>query len=225
MKLSLRPATSAVFVLVLLLPFVAQGQTNWQRVDTEEGVEVFQRDAQHMEGIAFRGELVADVHIGKVISVFIDPDERPNWVYRHSEERQLQRDENRQQQWSERYWVRVDMPMPTTDRDYVFETEYEFDHDDKVVFARLRSVEDRRARERDCCVRARSITNYTVEPIEGEEKTRIIVEVETDLGGNLPGWLTRRAEQDWPVETLTALAERAQDDDVPIDERVRDWHE
>jgi hypothetical protein len=215
----------ALLALVLAVPAILYADQDWEFVMSSEGVDVYQRDAEEIGGIAFRGEMEADVHIGELLTVFIDPDERPHWVYRYGEDEMLHRDEDRDLKWSESYWVRVDMPFPTTDRDYVFYTEYEIDEEEKVVYALIESVEDEAAPERDCCVRARSRTNYTVEPVVGEEKTRITVEVETDLGGSLPGWITRRAEREWPVETLTALVERAQADGVEVDQRVSDWHE
>ncbi len=225
MGIPIRRWATALFAAALMAPFVLHAGELWEHVMSSEGVDVYQRDAEEIGAIAFRGEMVADVHIGQLITIFIDPDERPHWVYRYGEDEMLHRDETREMAWSESYWVRVDMPFPTTDRDYVFHTEYEFDEDERVVYATIESVEDERMPERDCCVRAQSVTHYTVEPVIGEEKTRITVEVETDLGGALPDWITRRAEREWPVETLTNLVDRAQAEGVEIDERVSDWHQ
>lgn len=217
--------TALFVVLVLILTgSTAGGEQPWEHVEHTDGVDVYQRDAQQFGAVAFRGVIELDIPIGEVIPVFIDPDERPNWVYRHAEEEMLERDEVRELAWSERSWVRVDMPFPATDRDYIFHTEYEFHPDDRSVTADLRTVDDVRMPPQDCCVRAESITHYTVEALP-EERTRIEVASETDLGGQLPDWITRRAEREWPVETLTALAERIRRLDVEPDDRVEGWHD
>ena len=207
----------------LLSPLLAvAGEDDWEHITESEGVQLYQRDAQKVDGIAFRGIIETDLHIGQVIAVMLDAEERTHWVYRQAEAEALEEGEPNQR-WSERYWVRVDMPFPATDRDYIFHTEYELRSEDRTVIADLESVEDSRKPEQDCCVRAQSYTHYTVEALPGEERTRITLEVEVDLGGRLPGWITRGARRDWPVETLTALVERAREADVYPD--VADWHD
>ncbi len=225
MNRSLTAPRACLLVLALTFlfsPLAIAGEDGWEHITESEGVELYQRDAQNLDGIAFRGIIETDLHIGQVVTALIDADERTHWVYRQAEAEALDTEEPNQR-WSERYWVRVDMPFPATDRDYIFHTEYELHPDDRTVVADLETVEDPRKPEQDCCVRAQSYTHYTVEALPGEERTRITLEVEVDLGGNLPGWITRGARRDWPVETLTALVERAQHADV--DPRVDDWHE
>lgn len=220
----LNPRRSCLLLSLLLLCWApgAFGEEGWERVATIEGVEIYQREARQIEGVAFRGVIETDLHVGQVIRVFVDAEERPHWVYRHADQEALDLEEPNGS-WSERYWVRVDMPFPATDRDYVFHTVYEFRPDERVVTADIRSVEDRRKPEQECCVRARSITHYKVEALPGRERTRITVEVEVDLGGRLPAWITRGARREWPVETLRALVARAAQ--AGVDERVADWHE
>ncbi len=195
----------------------------WHHVLRSDGVDVFERDARWLGETAFAGIIEIDLPISQVIPVFIDPDEREHWVYRMGEQEMIDREEPNRA-WSERYWVRVDMPFPARDRDYVFHTEYEIHPDLRQVTATLHSVEDPRMPEQDCCVRAESITRYVVEAIPGEERTRIRVAVETDLKGWLPAGITEQAEREWPVETLSALAQRIYESEHPPDERFQNWH-
>lgn len=217
-------ATVALLFSVVALPSTATAD-EWRHVLRSDGVDVFEREAQVLGERAFAGIVEVDAPIEQVLPVFIDPDEREHWLYRMAEQELIEKDEEQGMAWSERYWVRVDMPFPTTDRDYVFHTEYEIHPDQRRVTANLRTVEDPRMPEQDCCVRAQSITRYNVEAIAGEQRTRIQLVVETDLGGWLPSGVTERAEREWPVETLSALADRILESEFPPDERVRDWHD
>ena len=61
-------------------------------------------------------------------------------------------------------------------------------------------------------------SHYTLEGLE-DGGTRIEVTVETDLKGNVPDRLVRRAGPDWPAYTLSGLMQRASSDDITID----DW--
>lgn len=214
------------FVVAFAIPALVVADDDWRHVLQSEGVDVYERDAQWLGDTAFSGVTRVDMPIDEVVPVFVDSDEREHWVYRFGEQQMLDTEEPNQE-WSERYWVRVDMPFPATDRDYVFHTDYELQPEARRVVATLRSVDDPRMPERDCCVRAESITQYHIEALpgpDGEERTEIRVAVETDLGGALPGWITEQAQREWPVETLTALVDRAAEAGLAPDERLENWH-
>lgn len=215
---------SLVVVAALVWPSTAVAD-DWDHVDQIDGVDIYERDAQVLGEVAFRGVTEVDVHIGEILPVFISAEERSHWVYELAEQEALERDEEQGLAWSERYWTRIDMPFPTTDRDFIFQAEYEIHPDDRVVTADLWTVDDERKPPQDCCVRAESITRYRLEALPGGERTRLEVAVETDLGGRIPGWVSRQAREEWPVETLNGMVDRAREAEHDVDERVEDWHE
>lgn len=191
---------------------------DWENIGTTDGVEVHFKEVG--DDFSARGEIVADVHIGKILRVFTNPNERPYWVGNYVDHKTL--DITRT---SERYWIKLDPSRLVSARDYVIHANYEFDAENRVFRSTARSVEDDRMPEQDCCVRAASNTVYTFEAIPGQERTRIHVEVSTDPKGRIPRRSVRSAVQDWPVSTLTNLIQRASLDAMPVDSRVEDWHE
>lgn len=214
-----------LFVVALLSWPSTVFAEQWDHVDQIDGVDIYERDAQVLGDVAFRGVTEVDVHIGEIIPVFVSAEERSHWVYELADQRPLDRPDEQGLAWSERYWARIDMPFPTTDRDFVFHADYEIHPDERVVTAELRSVDDDRMQPQACCVRAESITRYRLEAVAGQPRTRLEVAVETDLGGRIPGWISRQAREEWPVETLNGLVERAREADLEVDDRVEDWHD
>lgn len=209
----------------ILLPAIAAAE-EWKFVEQRDGVVIYERKADKLGNHALRGVLEADVPIEKVISIFVDPDERPNWVYRVAEQEMLEAEDNQGDIWSERYWTRLDMPFPVSDRDYVLMSLYEFHPDDKKVTASVQSITDpRKPQSGGCCVRAESNANYTITALPGQERTRIEVIVESDLKGRVSDGLIRRVGPDWPVHTLKNLMERARSNGVKGDHRVQGWHQ
>ena len=198
---------------------------NWSHIEQSDGVDVYERTSRYHGDNALRGVIEVDMPIDKVVSVFVDADERLNWVYRVAEQEVLGVDDDQQEAWEERYWTRVDMPFPVSDRDYVLHAAYQFHRDQRKVTAILRSTTDPRMPEQDCCVRAESVTRYTIEALPGEERTRIEVIIETDLNGSVPRRLIDRAGPDWPAGTLSGLVERAKANGIAGDERVANWHD
>lgn len=222
---SLCPALISISLLtVLLLPSTAMA--GWNYLKTEDGVEVYERNARYMGEQTLRAVVEVDAPIGQVVSVFTDPEARMEWTYRADDQEVLQVDGDTEDQWLERFWTRIDMPFPVSDRDYLVAKKYELHPEERKLTARVRSINDDRKPEQSCCVRALSVMRYTLEAIPGEERTRVELIAETDLRGNLSsGRLVRQNAPAWPVGTLKRLAERAEANGVPIDERVADWHE
>ena len=223
------PTTLSLFTLAvltsILLPAIAAAE-EWKFVEQRDGVVIYERSAEHLGQYALRGVVEADVPIDKVVSILVDPEERPHWVYRVADQQILESEDDSGEIWSERYWTRLDMPFPVSDRDYVLMSLYEFHPDDKKVTASVQSIEDpRQPKAGGCCVRAESSAQYTVTALPGQERTRIEVIVESDLKGRVSDGLIRRVGPDWPVHTLKNLLTRALSNGVKGDLRVKDWHQ
>ena len=217
-----RHSLIAVFLalgLVSLDISIAQAD-EWEDVGDIDGVQVQRKDVSGSSLVAFRGDRVVDVHIGKIMTIFTDPDERKNWVDRYDDSRTLARTET-----TETYWIRFGLSFPIKDRDYVLKAELDIDEDGRVITTNINSVRDRRMREQDCCVRAETQTYYRFEAIPGEERTRMRVEVHTDPKGRLPTALVNRIQRGWPSGTINGLSERAAQPGVEIHPAFEDWHE
>lgn len=215
--------TSSLLVLILL-PSTAVA--DWSHVEQSDGVDIYERSPRYMGEQRLRAVVEVDAPIGQVVTVFTDPDERRDWTHRVADQEVLQVDGDQEDAWMERYWTRIDMPFPVSDRDYVVAKAYELHPEERQLTARVQSIVDDRKPEKGCCVRAVSIMQYNIEAIPDSERTRVELIIETDLKGNLSrGRLVRDNASDWPVATLRSLADRAESADVTIDERVSDWHD
>lgn len=206
-----------VFALIVTVSSTAVAD-DWEHIQTEDGVFVYERDVG--DQVAFRGVTEVDVHIGRIISVFVDPSQRPHWVDRYANHETLE-----QTATSERYWLMFDMPFGVSDRDYVLQSNYTFMDQHRTFRAVTESVEDGRKPEDDCCVRAETTTEYTFQAEPGQQTTTVQVEVQTDLKGSMPDSIVNRVQRDWPVTTLNNLIERARQSGIEPDDRAADWHQ
>lgn len=210
-----------VFVVAVLMMTLGSSMAiagDWEHVATEDGVWIYEREVG--DDVAFRGVIEVDMHIGKIVSVLVDPDQRPHWVNRYADHETLEHTGN-----TEVYWIQFDMPFGVTDRDYVLRAEGQTHESNRTFIQTTTSVEHERKPEQDCCVRAETETRYVLQATPGEEKTTVSVEVQTDFKGRVPGRVVNQAQRDWPVATLTGLVERARASGIEVDPRVRDWHE
>lgn len=202
-----------------MLTSEAWASGKWESMGTSDGVRLSRMDVEGSSVVAFRGETVADVKMGKLIAVFIDPNERRHWVDRYDDHRTLERSDTH-----EVYWIKFALPFPVSNRDYVLRTTVSTDDDKKVFTARIRSVTDNRKGEDSCCVRAVVHNTYYRFEALADGRTRMSVEVHTDPKGSLPAWLVNRIQRDWPSKTLNGLIDRTKKSSATPHPHFDGWH-
>lgn len=199
--------------------------TSWQDVGDINGVHVWKRDEPGSSVTSFRGEVVAPVHIGKLIAVMQDRDARKNWVDRYHSSQLLEKPNA----MSEVYWIRFKLPAIISDRDYVLRADAAMDEANHVFTIEIKSINDPRKGPDDCCTRAiinRASYKFTaLKAVNGVPQTKIEVEVNTDPKGLLPTWLVNMIQKEWPSKTLNNLvryAKSAPNQPVP---QLANWHD
>ncbi len=212
-------ALVACLTLVSALGFAQEG--SWENVGTFDGVKVWRKQVPGSELFAFKGEITANLHIGKIMTTFLDRDQRKFWVDRFAEQKMLEKPNP----YAETYWIHFSLPFPISDRDYVLKADGQADNNARVFTARIKSVVDGRKGADDCCVRAEAKnTYYRFEALPGGEKTKLTVEVHTDPKGALPDWLINLIQKKWPSKTLSGLINRAKAQNQ-IQPEFATWHD
>jgi hypothetical protein len=197
------------------------GAAGWEVVGNTDNVKVSRKQVEGSSKLAFRGETIAKVHIGRIVNVFADFTQRRFWVDRWKEDREL---ENRGP--LERiFWIRFGLPFPVSDRDYILHVKAEPNEAARTVTARINSVTHRKKGEDDCCVRGLVVsTYYRFEALAGE-RTKLTVEVHTDPRGMLPSWVVNLIQKKWPVKTLNGLVAAALRPTITVRPEYQSWHE
>jgi hypothetical protein len=189
-----------VFLLVTVLGASALAQaSHWQQLDDEDGVKVYSKDIPNSPLVAFRGETVVKAPIGKLLWVLADNTHRTAWVDR------LQRSLVLEASGSYDYVVyqHFSLPFPISDRDYVYRGHARSGKGGSVVLE-MQSVDHPKA-PATIGVRARLVqSRYELIPLAAD-RTRVIVEIQTDPKGSLPSWLVNLIQESWPMKTLLAL--------------------
>ncbi|MBM4346235.1 MAG: hypothetical protein FJ100_22910 [Deltaproteobacteria bacterium] len=199
----------------------AAAEANWEFVGVIDGVKVWRRESPDSPLLSFKGEITADVHIGKILAVFLDRNQRKHWVDRFDDTKELEKPNP----LSETYWIKFKLPIGISNRDYVFKADGTADAANGLFLAKIKSVEHPKAPVNDCCVRAEAKgTYYRFEAQKGVEKTRLVVEVSTDPKGMLPNWLVNLIQKSWPSKTLNGLVRRANSAGIAPHPDYAEWH-
>jgi hypothetical protein len=215
---------SALLILSVVAPTIAlakdKAKEDWEPVSNEEGVEVFRKEVEGSDVVAFKGVATADVPIGKLLAVFKDPQQRKFWVDRYVEHKTFTQSGD-----SETYWIHFHVPWPISDRDYVLRAEGKRNAEKRIYTVNIKSVEVKSKPEDDCCVRAQVYgTYYEFTALPDSNKTKVIVEVHTDPKGALPSWLVNLIQKSWPRKTLNGLINHAKAAKIAPIPDFADWH-
>ena len=194
---------------------------DWESLGNIQGVNVWRKENAGTNLFSFKGEIVADVSMGKLMAVFLEKNERKYWVDRYADSQTLAKPSP----LDETYWIHFKLPMPVSDRDYVLRATGSNDAANGVFTAQITSVSHPAKGEDSCCVRGEARgTYYRFEAFKGEEKVKLTVEVSTDPKGMLPGALVNLIQKSWPSKTLNGLIRRATSTDLAPHPDYVGWH-
>jgi hypothetical protein len=175
----------------------------WEKVGKDRGVNVMRKQVKGSPLMAFRGEVVEEISLDMLIATFTDPTQRKYWVDKYHSHKTFKKTPI-----MEKYWIRFDLPVIVSDRDYVLESKATIDKEKGIIEVNIKSIINKKFPV-DCCVRAEAKRTYYRFTALSRTKTRLEVEVHTDPKGLLPNWLVNIIQKKWPSKTLSGLIKQA----------------
>lgn len=206
------PTLRVMLVLpgLLALPGVgvaAQGPSqkgNWEQIDDDEGIKVWQNEVPGSDLPGFRGEVVVAAEPQAIVDVIEDWKHHTEWMHRCAESTRLKRFEDGRALM----YNRTSAPWPVWDRDVILETKLERSEDGKTTTLSFHNVSSDLRKLPEKVVRMPRLTGFYKLVWLGDKKTKITYQVEADPGGSLPRWVAKRVVRDLPFETLSRLRDR-----------------
>ncbi len=170
----------------------------WEKVDTEDGVTVYEKEAGDL--VAFRGEGHITAPVGKLLYVIEDPTHWKDWIENLDKGRILEK----KSPFHKVFYQTFDSPFPASDRDIVYEAKTRRDEATDKIFVEMRSVHHPKA-PKTVGVRVNlKYTRYEITSLPGG-RLHVVLETLSDPGGSLPGFLVNWAQREYPVKLFQGL--------------------
>lgn len=186
-----------------ITPVPAIAASQWEEVDTEDGIKVSTRTVPGSDLIAVKGEAVLPFERGQVFTLMIDHTLRHLWVDRLEAIKRL-KEYNGHLDAVAHY--EVDLPWPVADRDFVVRTVISYDADSGIISSNTHSVTGYLP-EQDGYVRAFSHNSTVTLAQLPDGGTAISVEARVDPRGSIPTWLINYMQTRWAYLTLSSLSD------------------
>ena len=184
--------------LLLALSTTQAAPAGWKKVDTEDGVTVYEKDVGEM--VAFRGEGQVTAPIGKLLYVIEDSAHWKEWIENFDKGHLIEKKAD----FHKIFYQAFDSPFPASDRDIVYEARTRRDATTGKVYVDMRSVLHPKA-PKTVGVRVNlKYTRYEITPLK-EGRLHVVLETLSNPGGSLPDFLVNWAQRDYPVKLFQGL--------------------
>jgi START domain len=198
-------------LLVLGLSLVPAGHTrsearagSWKQVDDDDGIKVWRLEIPGREFPGFRGETVIPASAERIVSVLKRVEQHTQWMHRCSASEIIQRFDDDHVV----IYNRTDTPWPVWDRDAILDTFFTRSTDDQLITLTFQNADPTRRTLPENVVRMPRLVGYYKMWRLGPEQTKVVYQVEVDIGGSVPRFIAERVARDMPYETLARLRAR-----------------
>ncbi len=199
------PRFSLLLLLVAFSPFFcfSQSTDGWSFKNEKDGVKVYYRKTSDVHEIKLVTSLKTS--LSGIIQLFNEVDKYPQWGYKVSEARLLQRISPTEQY----YYSKLDFPWPMDDRDIVMHTQLQQDPVSRKVTATSTATPGYSPENKGVVRMRNAKTTWTLVPGAGGW---LYVEyyIYSSPGGNLPDWLVNMAIDVGPRETIKNMRQLLQ---------------
>ena len=184
--------------LLLALSTAQAAPAGWKKVDTNDGVTVYEKEVGEM--VAFRGEGQVTAPIGKLLYVIEDSAHWKEWIEHFDKGHLIEKKAD----FHKIFYQAFDSPFPASDRDIVYEARTRRDANTGTVYVDMRSVLHSKA-PKTVGVRVNlKYTRYEITPLTGG-RLNVVMETLSNPGGSLPDFLVNWAQRDYPVKLFQGL--------------------
>jgi hypothetical protein len=192
---------TVVFVVGVLMPRAA-GAADWEQLEDDEGIRVWQREIEGTSLVEFRGRGVVDAPIQDVLAVVHDADRSTEWMESCNGSHTVEY----KSPLRVISYNRTESPAPlVSDRDVVVESTYVITPAAKKIRMEFRSVAHEKAPALDGVVRMPKLEGYWELVYGGPKKTEVTYQIQADPGGSLPSWIVNWASKSIPFDTIRNL--------------------
>ena len=182
----------------------APAQGKWSKVDEDDGIKVWRLDVPGQDLPGFRGETVIPRSIPDIVAELKQVEHHTEWMHRCSASKTLKRVDDEHIV----IYNRVDVPWPVWDRDVVLDTQFRAESEGRLVTLTFKHHNPKLHPLPDRVVRMPRLEGFYKMWALTPTSTKVVYQVEADVGGAVPKWMAARVARDMPYETLFALRTR-----------------
>jgi len=183
---------------------VSESGVPWTYLDNDDGIDVWTQEVPGKELPGFRGQVIIEASMQHILDEMMDSKHHTDWMYRIKESvvlKELSKNDAI-------VYSRTSAPWPVWDRDVILKVGYNYNADKSHLIMRFKNIDSDLRKVPEEVIRMPYLNGFYKMWKVGDNKTKVLYEVEADIGGSIPKWLSKKASKDLPYITLSALRDR-----------------
>jgi hypothetical protein len=184
-----------------LIPIILGYQEfGWEYVGTTDNIQIFEKKTPADKYRSVRLLTYSSASVDEIVAAVEDVSSHPQWAFGAQSAEILKNYDSD----SFIYYVIIDFPFPTKDRDLV--VHYEKIHDDDNCSVKLvsKSVPEYIPQKGKYVRMEAYLSIYEISQVR-EGQTQIIHEMQVSPGGKIPDWIVKMFRTNGPVKTMQGL--------------------
>ncbi len=176
----------------------------WEYLEEDDGIDIWKAEVPGKDLPGFRGQVIINANMQHILDEMMDSKHHTDWMYRIKESKLLEEITPS----DAIVYSRTSAPWPVWDRDVVLRVGYKYNADKTHLIMRFKNIDYQKRKVPEDVIRMPYLSGFYKMWKIDENKTKVLYEVEADIGGSIPVWLSKKASKDLPYITLSALRER-----------------
>jgi hypothetical protein len=192
----------------LAVPLAQAGDGPWEWLEEKRGVSLWTLRTPGQPLPGFRGQTLIEGSIEEIVTELLDAQHHPEWMHRCAESWIYERTGELRGVLYNRTSA---APWPVWDRDVVLDVEFLYSDDRTALTVRFRNLDDKLRPVPERVVRMPKLAGFYKMVQVAPKRTKVLYQVEADVGGSLPSWIADQVAKDLPFYTLLSLRERVEE--------------
>lgn len=195
-----------LLLLFVILSFAIKAQENkWQLEKNEDGIKVYIRESDVSSFDEFKGICTFHASPKQILVIILHPSDFTSWMPDVCKSKMLKKISAKEQI----DYIENSAPWPVKNRDAVVERKVTYQKDSSVT-VNMQAKPDY-IPEKDGIVRIQKMHGFWKLIPVSNDSTKVIFQVLSDPGGELPSWLVNSRIVDTPFGTLQGLQKMLKD--------------
>lgn len=179
---------------------------NWNKVESEDGLDVFSRNMPNTKLLGFKLQGVINAPIEQVMANIRNVEQSSEWTPDLTKKATIE-------EYSDLEAITYslnNLPWPLSDRDFVTHNKLFLHKERKLLYVMTKSVQDVRSPPNKGIVRAwLSYSNMGMKPVS-KNQTYVEWTIFADVKGKIPTWLVNFYQRGFPIKFFKAVEKRSQ---------------
>jgi hypothetical protein len=200
-----------IFITGISMAIVWAADDGWKKIGESDGIAGYTRPTTKSSVDEIKAVGIVDAPIAVVEAVIRDISVMPEYMFLCKEAFMINTPDMKSRGDIVYFYSVTDLPFPVSDRDVVTKALWSVDKETGAIYCHAEGIKTPYKQNKKVVRMPLSIIDCTLIP-NGTDKTKVIYQVLSDPGGELPSFIVNMLTNDYGIKTIAGLRQMVKKD-------------